>query len=345
MKGNMKMLVVMTMLSLFVAQASVFANGESDEPATGPKEQKQYVLKLAHGVTTTDPLHASAEKFKELAESYTNGRVKIEIYPNGLLGDEQAIVQTLRSGAVDMGLVYTGNAQSLAPSIGVVMLPYLFKSSEEAWYALDAILPAMNEQLIEEAGIRALSFYEKGFRVLTNSKRPVKNLTDLKGLKIRVSPTEVPIKTFKSWGINPIPMAWGEVFTALQQNVIDGQENPYTTIPAVKFQEVQKYITEIHYMLWTGPLLISEKSYNVLPEDIQEQLIRAASDSVIWSRDLGVQLKEEAIKKCIDAGMILSGVPEDEDEWQKKAQSVWPSLYDTVGGKAWVNKALGIMQQ
>lgn len=343
MKKKARFLALTIAISLVFAQVSVFANGQQDDPAAGGDSEKQYLIKLAHGVTTTDPLQPAAEKFKELAESYTNGRVKVELYPNGQLGDEQEIVQSLRSGAIEMGIVYTGNAQSLAPSIGVVMLPYMFKNSEEAWYALDSILPSMNEKLVQEAGIRSLGFFEKGFRVLTNSKKPVNNLDDLQGLKIRVSPSELPIKTFKSWGINPIPMAWGEVFTALQQGVIDGQENPYTTIPAVKFDEVQKYITEIHYMLWTGPLLMSEKFYQSLPSDLQGPVVKAAADAVAWERDFAAGLKDEAIVKCEAAGMILTGAPEDEAEWQSKAQSIWPDFYDSVGGKAWVDEALGIM--
>ena len=340
----MKIKMMILALAAMIASAGLFAEGQNDGAASDGSE-KQYVIKLAHGVTTTDPTHAGIEKFKELAESYTDGRVKIEIYPNGQLGDEQQIVQALRSGAIEMGVVYTGNAQSLAPSIGVVMLPYLFKNSDEAWYALDAIVPEMNNRLIEEAGVHSFGFFEKGFRVLTNSKREVKSLEDLKGLKIRVSPSELPIKTFKSWDLNPIPMAWGEVFTALQQKVIDGQENPYTTIPAMKFEEVQKYVTEIHYMIWTGPILMSEKFYQSIPSDLQEQLEKAALDSISWEREFVAGLKEEAIQNSIEAGMVMCGAPEDEDEWQSRAQSVWPEFYDSVGGEAWVNKALDIMIQ
>ncbi len=343
MKKRTGIILLTAALIFSIAAGNVFAGGDQEASSGAADSGKVYTLKLAHGVTTSDPLQPAAEKFKELVESYTEGRVKVELYPNGQLGDEQEIVQSLRSGAIEAGIVYTGNAQSLAPSIGVVMLPYLFKNSEEAWYALDAVVPGMNERIIKEAGIRNLGFFEKGFRVLTNSKKPVETIDDLKGLKIRVSPSELPIKTFKSWGIDPVPMAWGEVFTALQQGVIDGQENPYTTIPAVKFEEVQKYVTEIHYMLWTGPLLISEKFYSKLPADLQEQVAKAGQDAVTWERAFAAGLKDEAIKKCIDAGMILSGAPNDEEVWQKNAQSIWPDFYDGVGGKAWVDEALGVM--
>lgn len=335
MKNKSLKIVAVCLLTYVIVAGSLYAEGA--------QEKQKYVIKLAHSVTLSDPLHPSAEKFKELAEEYTEGRVEIQLFPNGQLGDEQEIVQSMRSGAIEMGLVYTGNCQALAPSIGVVMLPYMFKNSQEAWYALDAIIDKMNPKLVKEAGVRALAFYEKGFRVLTNSKKPVEKLEDLMGLKIRVSPTDIPIKTFKSWGINPVPMAWGEVFTALQQGVIDGQENPYTTIPAFKFDEVQKYVTEIHYMIWTGPLLISEVYYQKLPKDIQELLKKAARDSADWERQFAASLKGDAIAKCKAAGMVLLGPPKDEDEWQKRARSIWPDFYKDVGGEAWVKEALAIM--
>lgn len=181
----------------------------------------------------------------------------MDIFPQSQLGDEQALVQSLRSASIELAVVYSGNAQALTPSIGAVMLPYLYTKSEDAWAGLVAVTDELNKRMVKEGGIRILGYYEKGFRVLTNSKKPVKKLEDLQGLKIRVTPSKIPLQTFKAWGIEPIPMAWAEVFAALQQKVIDGQENPYSTIPAFKFEEVQKHVTEIHYMLWTGPLLVS----------------------------------------------------------------------------------------
>jgi TRAP-type C4-dicarboxylate transport system substrate-binding protein len=180
-----------------------------------------------------------------------------------------------------------------------------------------------------------LGFYEKGFRVLTNSKKPVTKLADLQGLKIRVTPSEIPLETFKAWGVEPIPMAWAEVFTGLQQKVIDGQENPYTTIPASKFTEVQKYVTEIHYMLWTGPLLVSEKFFQSLPDNLKAAMVAAGKESADWERKFNTGLVDEAKAVSEKAGMILSGAPTDEAEWQKRAMSIWPKFYDKAGGKEW----------
>ena len=325
-------IVVCVVAVALLVVSPIFAGGGGEKGAG----QKVYTLKLAHGVSNTDPLHPTSEKFKELVEKYSQGKIKVDIFPQSQLGDEQALVQSLRSASIELAVVYSGNAQALAPSIGAVMLPYLYTKSEDAWAGLDAVTEELNKRLVKESGIRILGFYEKGFRVLTNSKKPVTKIGDLQGLKIRVTPSEIPLQTFKAWGVEPIPMAWAEVFTALQQKVIDGQENPYTTIPAFKFEEVQKYVTEIHYMLWTGPLLVSEKFYQTLPEDLKQTMMKAGKESAEWERALNDSLTKEAVEKIKKAGMVLSGAPEDEAEWQKRAQSIWPKFYDKAGGKEWV---------
>ncbi|MDR1932550.1 MAG: TRAP transporter substrate-binding protein [Spirochaetales bacterium] len=333
MKSRVIKAVVVAGVLLFLALPA-FAGG-GGEAAPSSETKQQYTIKLAHGVPETDPLHPTSVKFKELIEQKTNGQIKVDIYTNSQLGDEQALVQSLRSGAIELAVVYSGNAQASTPSIGATMLPYMYTTSEQAWKSLDAVTEELNKRMIREGGVRILGFYEKGFRVLTNSKKPVTRLEDLQGLKIRVTPSEIPLETFKAWGVEPIPMAWAEVFTGLQQRVIDGQENPYTTIPSSKFTEVQKYVTEIHYMMWTGPLLVSERFFQSLPDNLKAAMVAAGKESADWERQFNTTLTDDAKAAITKAGMILSGAPEDEAEWQRRAQSIWPRFYDKAGGKEW----------
>lgn len=332
MKSRILKGMLITAVVMF-AVLPAFAGGKGEKGADAGG--KQYTIKLAHGVSLTDPLHPTAEKFKELIEKHSAGRIKVDIYPQSQLGDEQELVQSLRSGSIELAIVYSGNAQASTPSIGAVMLPYMYTKSEEAWCGLDAVQDELNKRMVKEGGVRILGFYEKGFRVLTNSKRPIRKLEDMRGIKIRVTPSEIPLETFKAWGIEPIPMAWAEVFTGLQQKVIDGQENPYTTIPAFKFEEVQKYVTEIHYMLWTGPLLVSEKFFQALPDDLKAAMVKAGKESADWERQFNAGLTEEAIATIKKAGMIVSGAPEDEAEWQRRAEAIWPKFYAKAGGQEW----------
>ncbi|ETW10977.1 TRAP dicarboxylate transporter, DctP subunit precursor [Roseivivax marinus] len=304
---------------------------------------QDYTMRLSHGDNENNPTHKGAAKFEELVEEYSDGRIDVQIFPSNQLGSEQEVAQALRTGSIESEILYTGNLVPLAPSVGVMMLPYAFTSTDQAHAAMDALKEPLNERLPQEAGVRILGYFEKGFRVLTNGEREVKTLDDLQGLKIRVSKNNIAIETFKSWGLDPVPMAWAEVFPALQQGVIDGQENPYTTAISSKFYEVQDYITEIHYLIWSGPIIVSERFYQGLPEDLQDVLNRAGEEAAQYEREVSAEETEAAKKELVDLGMTLSGAPEDEAEWQEAAQALWPEFSDDIGGQEWVDEATQIM--
>ncbi|WP_231119170.1 TRAP transporter substrate-binding protein [Rhodovulum sp. MB263] len=308
-----------------------------------PAAAADYTMRLSHGDNENNPTHKGALKFQELVEQYSDGRIKVQIFPSNQLGSEQEVAQALRMGSIESEILYTGNLVPLAPSVGVMMLPYAFTSNEEAHAAMDALKGPLNERLPKEAGVRVLGYFEKGFRVLTNDRREVKTLDDLQGLKIRVSKNNIAIDTFKSWGLDPIPMAWAEVFPALQQGVIDGQENPYTTAISSKFYEVQKYITEIHYLIWSGPIIVSERFYQGLPADLQQALDRAGEEAAQYERQVSAEETEAAKKKLVELGMTLTGAPEDEEKWQEAAKALWPGFADGIGGADWVEEATRIM--
>lgn len=305
---------------------------------------QDFTIRLSHGDNETNPTHITAKTFAEKVADYSDGRIAVQIFPSNQLGSEEEVVRAVRNNTIQAQIPAMANVHPVAPSVGVLLLPYLFSNSEEAHAGLDAILPKMNDRVISEAGIRFLGILEKGFRVMTNSVRPVETLEDLQGLKIRVAPNEIVIKTFQSWGIDPVPMGWGEVFTALQQGVIDGQENPYTTAQTSKFYEIQEYITEIHYMIWTGPLLISEQFYQSLPADLQDAVSRAGHEAVEAGRTANGEQTEEAMKFLSENGMTLSGAPKDEDKWRDAARGIWPSFYAAVGGEEWANEAIAIFE-
>ncbi|SNT02202.1 TRAP transporter substrate-binding protein [Tropicimonas sediminicola] len=329
----------MNILKTAIAAAALSALGAL------PTLAADYTLRLSHGDNENNPTHMGAVKFKELVEEYTDGRIEVQIFPSNQLGSEQEVAQALRMGSIEGEILYTGNLVPLAPSVGVMMLPYAFTSTEEAHAAMDALKGPLNERLPKEAGVRVLGYFEKGFRVLTNSEREVKTLDDLQGLKIRVSKNNIAIKTFQSWGLDPIPMAWAEVFPALQQGVIDGQENPYTTAISSKFFEVQKYITEIHYLIWSGPIIVSERFYQGLPEDLQEALNRAGEEAALHERQVSAEETAAAKEELVELGMVLSGAPEDEAKWQEAAKALWPSFADDIGGAEWVEQASKIMEE
>tara|TARA_Y100000588_G_scaffold113031_1_gene124068 strand:+ start:929 stop:1870 length:942 start_codon:yes stop_codon:yes gene_type:complete len=304
-------------------------------------------LRFGHSTAATDKSqnHIFAVKFAELAEEYSNGEIEIKIFPSNQLGSEQDRVQKIRLQSKVMTSVAISNLAPFAESAGVYSLPYLFSSTEDVFKLLNGpFAETIQERVSKEAGLRILGYLVTDFRVLTNSKKPICKISDLQGLKIRVTKNPLRLGTFKAWGATPIPMAWSEVFTALQQGVIDGQENPIITNYANNFQEVQKYITLIHYNHWIAPVLIGEQAYGKLSPTVQLALNRAVEDAALHERAWAREYTAKALQALKDAGMEVC-VPEDEEVWRDSARSVWPQFYDLVGGKDLVDEALASLAE
>lgn len=275
------------------------------------------------------------QKFSELLESKTGGKHKVRMFANGQLGSEQDTINDAAIGSLDFSVLAINNITPFSPSVGVLTLPYVIQSLDDAVKLTRGnVGKELTDNTIRDARVRIVGWAYSGFRVLTNSKRPVKTLADLDGLVIRVPKNEIMIATYQAWGINPTPMAWSETFTALQQGVVDGQDNPYITNHAMKFYEVQKYITNVRYIFSLEPLVISEDVFQSLKLDLQKAIIEAGHEATLHS-EAYIKASEEDIRKDLQAkGMEISDPANDEKEWIEKATSaVWPQYYDSIGGK------------
>ena len=182
------------------------------------------ILKVGVGDAIDSDAGVFARKFKEIVEKQTNGTVEVQIFPNCSLGDEGEMFQNVRRGTLDMAW----NAVPFISPLGVYTLPYLLTNDEEVVKATTGdLFKYFNDVSIKRGGVRILGHCYTNFRHLTNSVRPVTRLEDIKGLKIRVPASKINVATYQAWGANPVPMGWAETFTALQQGVVDGQDNPY----------------------------------------------------------------------------------------------------------------------
>ena len=306
-----------------------------------PMAHAKTVFKVALGDAEGSDQWALGLRFKQLMEAYTNGEVEVNLFPTGQLGSEQETVQNARLGTVDMTVVAINNITPFSPSVGVLTLPYLIQNHYDAVKLTTGSLgKRWQDATIKEAGVRTLGWCYSNFRVLTNSKKPVRKLADLKGLIIRVPKNEIMIETYKSWGLNPTPMSWDETFTALQQKVVDGQDNPYIVDYTMKFYEVQKYVTNVHYNYALQPLVMGEATFQKLSPEMKALVTRCGLEAQQYA--LLFQLLEagNAKQKLIENGMEVMDL-EDEDKWIELAVTkVWPKFYDTVGGKAGVDEVL-----
>lgn len=299
-------------------------------------------FKVAIGDADGGPQYELGKAFAASLKEKTGGKYQADLFPNSQLGDEQDTVNDAAMGLLDFSILAINNVTPFSPTVAVLTLPYLIQSAEDAKkLTLGEVGQELTENTIRDAGVRIIGWSYSGFRVLTNSKRPVKTLDDLKGLVIRVPKNELMIATYKSWGINPSPLAWSETFTALQQRVVDGQDNPYITISAMKFNEVQKYITNIRYLFSLEPLIVSEQVFQQQSPEVQQAILEAGMEATEHSyqflQDTEARIKEELIA----AGMEIVDPANDEKEWIEAATSqVWPAFYDVIGGKERLDQIL-----
>ena len=290
-------------------------------------------------------LHVTAlEKFKEIVEKESGGKITVQTFYGGSMGDEQANVKQLRTEELHVTVVACGNLTPFASRASLFILPYLFPKLDDAYklFSDKPFMDAQAEEIAKQSGARPLAWLVGGYRVLTNSKKPVTSLADLQGLKIRVPGVELQLDAFRSWGVEPHPLAWTETFNGLQQGVVDGQENPHGINRDQKFWEVQKYISDLHYMLWVGPILVSEKWYRKLDADTKALINKAALEAQAYEWKWSEEDVKKALDQCLEKGMQLDEL-KDEDQWVEKARGIWPKFTDKIGGQAIVDEALAVM--
>jgi len=288
---------------------------------------------------------ALAQRFEELVEDLSDGEMQVELFPGGQLGSETGMIQDTRIGKLDFALIGVGNLTPYAPRLGALTMPYALRSHAEAVKATTGPLADEWNQIAEkQAGVHIVSWLYSNFRYLTNSKRPVTSLEDLEGMKIRVPQNKIMLATYQAWGASPISMSWPEVFTGLQQGVIDGQDNPDIVNYTMKFQEVQKYLTEVHYQYSLQPIVMGVRTYNKLSDEEREIIDRAGLEAQLYA--LQFQLTEASqARAAMEAEGVQSAQLTDEDKWISIAkEEVWPQFYEEIGGKESfdeLQKALG----
>ncbi|MBO4317785.1 MAG: TRAP transporter substrate-binding protein [Mailhella sp.] len=307
-------------------------------------EYKPMTVKVATANPEGSQHVVALDKFAEVLEKGSNGAITVKKFYGAALGDEQANVKQCKDGELDVTVVACGNVTPFAPSAGVVYLPYMFPKLDDAKKLFNNadFMKKLGDNMVKEARVRPLGWLVSGYRHITNAKKPITKMEDLKGLKIRVPAVELQLAAFRSWGIEPHPLAWSETFNGLQQGVIDGQENPHAVNRDQKFWEVQKYITEVHYLLWVGPILVSEKWYSKLDADTKALVDKAAQEAQATEWAWADEQDEVALKACLDHGMQYDKLV-DEPKWMEAARGIWPQFYDKVGGKALVDEAVAII--
>ena len=269
--------------------------------------QYKATMKFA-SVTAPDHFYnVGARKFADLIKERTKGRIEIKTYPAGQLGKgEREITEAVQQGAVELLITSTGPMGGFSPSINILDFPFLFRDFKHVDLVMDGPVGRKLLNDFEKANIKALAFWENGFRHLTNNKRAIKKVEDGKGLKIRTMENKVHLAAWKAAGYNPTPMSWGEVFTALQQGVIDGQENPIAIISSHKLWDAgQKNFSFTAHVYSPAPLLMTKKKFDAMPKEDQALFLKTALEVAQFQRKINRDAEENSMKEMASKGVTV----------------------------------------
>lgn len=292
--------------------------------------EDKYQIILAHSVPESHAYHQGYLKFKELVEERTDGKVTVKIFPNNTLGGDLAATDSVRMGNIQMALTGTFALYQLNPHWGVFDMPFLFQDYDE----VDRIVEGeIGKQLLQEdvGNVIPMGFMENGFRYLANSKRPVRKPSDLNGLKIRIMESPIYVDSWKAIGASPNPMAFGEVYTALDTGVVDGVENPPSLLYAMGFQEVQKYLTTTRHLYLAGITIMNKKFFNSLPSDIQEIIKDSFQEAAKYQRGLVREEDVKAMEKLEKELEVTYLSPEERQVFAEMSYPVYKKYADKIG--------------
>lgn len=320
---------------LFVFSVVVSGCGSSATAPSAPAGDKapaasgNITLKMGHVLAPDHPYNIGSNKFAELAKEKTGGKVTVNVFHSSQIGNEREMIEGLQMGTVDMCLVSTAPLMGFTKKFMVFDLPFIFNNRDHAYKVLDSEIGQDMLKSLEAKGIVGLAYWENGFRHLTNSVRPVAKPADVKGLKIRTMENKVHMESFRVLGADPTPMAFGELFTALQQKTVDGQENPLAQIETSKFYEVQKYLSMTGHFYAPAVLLISKAKFDSMPADVKEGLKKAAMEGQAFERGLIQKSDAELKEKLKQRGMNITEI--DVKEWQDAMAPVYKTFEAEIG--------------
>lgn len=310
------------------AQPNNNAANPADGATTPAASSAEYVIKVAHVVDQENSLHKGFLKFQEYVEKESGGRIGVEIFSDGLMGGDRDLVEGVELGTLHMTAPASTVLVQYAPDIGILDMPFLFPDAQAGFTALDGELGnKINDIILDKVGVYSLGYAYNGARAISNNVRPITKPEDMNGIKVRVMESPVYIDTFKAMGANPTPMSFGEVFTALQQGTIDGQDNAAPLTVSARFFEAQKYFTNLGHTQSFMPLLMNVQFFDSLPEDLQGIVRDGVKVGLIDAqRQIEIDDRDAAIQTMIDFGSTQVDTVSSED--YKKFEESVQSVYD-----------------
>ena len=287
---------------------------------SGCQLSKVKTIKLAHGLDVTHSVHLALEFFGEEIHRISDGQLEVEIYPNSQLGSEREILELIQIGSLHMTKVSAATLENFAPKSKVLGLPYLFKNRAHAFRVLDG---EIGQNLLEDSQryrLKGLGYYDAGYRSFYTKERPVDHPDELKGLKIRVMESVTAMNMVRSFGGAPTPISWGELYTSLQQGVVDGAENNPPSFYLSKHYEICKYYSLNEHTYSPDVIIIGNSFWNQLNEQQQLWMSKAVNASIDFQRKLWAEHEASALEEVVKAGVEI--VYPEKDVFMELAQKV-----------------------
>ncbi|RYF50083.1 MAG: TRAP transporter substrate-binding protein [Comamonadaceae bacterium] len=306
----------------------------------GLAQVKERTLKFAFQNQTGHPQAQGAQKFADLVAAKSGGKVTVKLFAGGALGGDLQTVSALQGGTVEITVLNAGILGAQVKEFAAYDFPFLFNNGQEADAVTDGPFGQKLLAKLEEKGLHGLGYWDLGFRNVTNSKRPIAKADDIAGLKIRVIQSPIYIDLFSALGANATPMPFPELYPALDQKAVDGQENPNTVILSSKFAEVQKYITQTRHIYNPQALIVSKKTWDSMSADEKKLITEAATEATAFQRQVSRGAADSALESLRKAGMTVTELPPA--EMAKLRDKVKPVIdkYSASVGEATVKELM-----
>lgn len=315
------------MIKTLVAAAALAAFGMA-----GAQDIKERTIKFATQNPKGHPIVVGMEKFAEVVKAKSGGKIKVNVFPGGVLGGDAPNVSALQGGTLEMVSMNSGILASQVKEFAIYDFPFQFADAKEADFVVDGPFGKMMHDKLQEKGMVGLGYFELGFRNMTNSKRPIAKVEDFAGLKIRVIPNPINLDWVKALDANPTPMAFPEVYGALEAKALDGQENPLNVILANKFSEVQKYLALTNHVYNPQSVIISKKFWDTLSGAEKKIVLEAAAEAVKVQRQTSRDAAGSTLDQLKKVGMQVTELPPAEiAKLRDKMRSVIAKYSVSVG--------------
>ena len=297
----------------------------------------EYVIKFSHVVAADTPKGKAANYFAKRLEELSHGKIKVRVYPNAQLGGDKTVLRKMKFNAVQMAAPTFSKFTGLVPQLGLFDLPFLFKDANHLHKVLDGKVGQKLMDMVTKKGYVALAYWDNGFKELTDDTRALIKPEDCKGLKFRVMSSKVLIEQFKALGAIPVVLPFSEVYSALEQGVVNGEENTISNIYTKKFYEVQKYMTMSNHGYLGYLVVMSKKFWNRLPADlkadVKEAIKEATAKERVWAKELNEEQLNDIKAYAKKTGKLEIDylTPKQRELWVKKLRAIYPEFYDKIG--------------